>query len=137
MVFLVPFDGTPQATAALERAVEYAGAMDCDVVATALVPTGESVAERRQWIDPAEDFAAETAAGDLRRKIEEATDDTELRFEDSGAHAPDGGLSETVRRVAREVDATAVFLGAAGDGQVVVPVDGEGADFDVHVVRGR
>ncbi|WP_225334839.1 universal stress protein [Halomicrobium urmianum] len=137
MVFLVPYDGTPQTTAALERAVSYGAALDHDVVATTLVPTGESYAERRQWIDPSEDFAVETAADDLQRKIEEATADAELRFEDSGAHAPDGGLSEAVRRVAREVDADVVFLGGAGDGRVVVPVDGEGADFDVHVVRGR
>jgi len=136
MVFLVPYDGSSLARGALERAVEYAGALDRDVVAVSYIPTGNSYAERRQWVDPQENFAIDTATKDLERKIEEATDDTELRYDDVSAHSPAGGFSEEVRQTASDVDASVLFVGG-DDESVVVPV-GEATDevYDVHVVRG-
>lgn len=135
MVFLVPFDGSARAHAALDRAVTYGAALDRDVVAVSYVPTGTDFAERRRWVDSSEDFAAETVASDLQRKIEEATDDAELRYEDESAHSPAGGLSKELRQTALDVDATAVFVGCADDGRVVVPIDDDADAFDVHVVR--
>jgi len=136
MVFLVPFDGSPLADAALDRAVTYAGALGTDVVAVSLIPTGSDYAQRRRRVDPDEDFAAETAASDLRRKIEEATDDTELHYDDVSAHSA-GELSASIRQVARDVDASVVFLGSADTDDIVVPIadlDEEDA-YDVHIVR--
>jgi nucleotide-binding universal stress UspA family protein len=136
MVFLVPYDGSPLASRALDRAVEYGDALDREVVAVSYIPTGNSYAERRRWIDPDEDFAADSATQDLRRKIEEATDDTELRYDDVSAHSPSGGFSEEIRQTARDVDATVVFVGSAEDERIVVPlseIDDE--DYDVHIVR--
>ena len=139
MVFLVQFDGSGPARTALERAVDYGRAMNEDVLAVALLPTGSDVAHRRTWIESDEDFAAESAVHALRRKIEEATDDTELVFEDATPQSPEGGLSPDVRRIASEVDASVVFLGGDGDGALEVELDGQaaGEDFDVHVVRRR
>jgi nucleotide-binding universal stress UspA family protein len=136
MVFLVPFDGSPLAEAALDRAVTYAAAMDTDVVAVSFIPTGADYAERRQRVDPHEDFAVETAASDLRRKIEEATDDAELRYDDVSAQSA-SEFSKLVRGVARDVDATVVFLGSDDTDNIVVPM-GEAAagdSYDVHIVR--
>lgn len=136
MVFLVPFDGSPLADAALDRAVEYAAALDTEVVAVSLVPTGADYTQRRRRVDPHEDFAAETAASDLRRKIEETTDDAELNYEDVSAHSANE-LSETIRQIARDVDATVVFLGSADTDDVVVPISDLADEdaYDVHVVR--
>lgn len=135
MVFLVPFDGSPLARLTLERAVEYGDALERQVIAVSFVPTADGYAQRRRWIDPTEDFAAESAASDLQRKIEEATDDAELRYEDSSAHSPAGGLSEELRTAARDVEATAVFVGSADDERVVVPLDELSDGYDVHIVR--
>ena len=135
MVFLVPFDGSPRARAALDRAVTDGAALERDVVAVSYVPTGADYAERRRWVDPTEDFAVDTAADDLRRKIEEATDDAEVSFEHVSAQTPVGGLSEEVRGTARDVGATAVYVGTADDGRVVVPIGEDADDYDVHVVR--
>ena len=136
MVFLVPFDGSPQAAAALERAVAFGAAVDTDVVAVSLVPTGDDYAQRRRRVDPTEDFAAENAAADLRRKIEESTDDAERRYEDFSAWSATD-LSETIRRVASDVGASVVFLGSSDAEEIVVPVteDGGATAFDVYVVR--
>jgi len=136
MVFLVPFDGSPLAETALHRAVDYAAAMDTEVVAVSLVPTVADYTQRRRRVDPHEDFAAETAASDLRRKIEETTDDAELNYEDVSAYSA-SELSDTIRQVARDVDASVVFLGSADTDDVVVPIselDDEDA-YDVHIVR--
>jgi len=136
MVFLVPFDGSPLAEAALERAVTYADAMDTDVVAVSLIPTGSDYAQRRRRVDPDENFAAETAATDLRRKIEEATDDAELHYEDVSAYSANE-LSDTIRQVARDVDAEVVFLGSADTDDVVIPISelNDEDAYDVYIVR--
>ena len=136
MVFLVPFDGSQLAEAALERAVTYADAMDTDVVAVSLIPTGSDYAQRRRRVDPDENFAAETAATDLRRKIEEATDDAELHYEDVSAYSANE-LSDTIRQVARDVDAEVVFLGSADTDDVVIPISelNDEDAYDVHIVR--
>jgi len=136
MAFLVPFDGSALADAALDRAVTYAQAMHEDVVAVSYIPTGADYAERRRRVDPDEDFAAETAASDLRRKIEEATDDAELRYDDPSAFSTDE-LSADIQRTARDVNATVVFLAGDGGEDLVVPLSelSEADAYDVHVVR--
>ncbi len=142
MVFLVPFDGSPAATAALDRAVEHGEAFDRKVVAVSFVPTGTEFAKRRIWVDPGEDFALESARQELERKIDETTDDTELVYDDATAGSPDDGIANEVRQVARDVDATVLFVGASegasenGEGLVTPfgPISAD-ADYDVHVVR--
>ena len=140
MVFLVPFDGSPVSEAALARAVEHGQALGEEIVAVSIIPTGAEYAERRKWIEPDDEFAAETASAELRRKIEETTDDAERNFAESGAYSPDDGLTERVRRVARDVKASVLFVGANGEssadrlrtpfGEVVTD-----AEYDIHIVR--
>jgi len=138
MVFLVPYDGSPVSEAALDRAVEHARALEVDVLAVSFVPTGSEYAERRKWIRPEEDFAVESARAELRRKIEETTDDAERNYLDSGATVEDG-VSEHIRRTAGDVGAETLYVGTSND-------DGDGlrtpfggiasdADYDVHLVR--
>ncbi|MEF8783593.1 MAG: universal stress protein [Haloarculaceae archaeon] len=139
MVFLVPFDGSPVSEAALDRAVEHGKALEEDVVAVSLVPTGTEYAERRKWIRPDEDFAAETASAALRRKIAETTDDAERTFSEPGAQSPGDGLSDRIRQIARDVDASVLFVGAGGsrDDSLQTPFGGVAAeaDYDIHIVR--
>jgi nucleotide-binding universal stress UspA family protein len=142
MVFLVPFDGSPRSEAALARAVEHAEALGEEVVAVSFVPTGDTHAERRRWIDPEEDFAVETASADLERKIEEATDDAERNYTDQSAQSDGRGVADRIRQVAVDVGASTVFVGTAGtDGeepdQLSTPFGGVASDgpYDLHLVR--
>jgi nucleotide-binding universal stress UspA family protein len=142
MVFLVPFDGSPVSEAALARAVEYGTALGEEVLAVAIIPTGAAHVERRKWIQPDEDFAAETASAELRRKIEEATDDAERTFAESGAQSPEDGLTQRVRQVAADVDTSVLFVGAtatAGNDRLQTPFGdiANSADYDIHVVRAK
>jgi nucleotide-binding universal stress UspA family protein len=140
MVFFVPFDGSASADAALRRAVEHGRALDREVVAVSFVPTGSEFAERRKWITPADDFAADEASAALKRKIEETTDETELVYEETSAGSPDDGIGEEVRRAAEDVDASILFVGAGdssvGDGlRTRFGTVASTGSYDVHIVR--
>jgi len=138
MVFLVPFDGSPVSDIALAKAVEHGTAMGQEVVAVSFVPTGARYVERRKWIQPDAEFAAETASADLRRKIEETTDEAERTYAESGAQSP-GGLADNVRRVARDVDASVLFVGVenTNESSLRTPFGeiADGGDYDVYLVR--
>ncbi|MFC7056895.1 universal stress protein [Halovenus salina] len=138
MVFLVPYDGSPVSEAALDRAVEHGKALEKEVVAVTFIPTGAEYAERRKWIQPQEDFAIDSARAELKRKIDETTDESERNFLDSGATV-ENGVGGHIRQAAHEVEASAVYVGAA---------EQEGTDYrtpfgeittdetyDLHLVR--
>ena len=139
MVFLVPFDGSPAAEAALGRAVEHGRALGRRVLAVAFVPTGAEFAERRTWIEPDDDFAVESASNALRRKIAEATDETELVYEATSASSPADGIADAVRRTAADVDAEVLFVGLENGSEDALETRfgtiSATADYDLHLVR--
>jgi nucleotide-binding universal stress UspA family protein len=140
MVFVVPFDGSPVAEAALRRAVEHGRALGRDVLAVSYVPTGAEFAERRTWIEPGEDFAVEEASASLQRKIEETTDATELVYEDATAGSPADGIGDAVRETAMDVGARVLFVGIANGSEDALETRfgsiSATASYDVHLVRG-
>jgi nucleotide-binding universal stress UspA family protein len=140
MVFLVPYDGSSVSEAALDRAVEHGKALDEDVVAVSLIPTGSTYAERRKWIEPGEEFALESARAELKRKIAETTDSSERSLADSGASAPRDGVGDRIRRVASEVDASVLFVGTSertAEERLSTPFGtiAQDGEYDVHLVR--
>jgi len=140
MVFLVPYDGSRVAQAALDRAVEHGKALGEEVVAVSLVPTGSEYAERRKWIEPGDDFAAESARSTLERKIAEATDDSERVLTGSSASAPQDGVSDRIRQVANDVGASVLYVGTRNREESTDPMTPFGpvsadGSYDVHLVR--
>jgi len=70
MTYLVPFDGSDLAVAALERATEFASAMDEPVVVLAVVPEGEpEFAAERGWTDEDESYDPVAVADRLRSQV--------------------------------------------------------------------
>lgn len=139
MVFLVPYDGSRVARIALDRAVSHGEALETDVVAVSFVPTGAEYAERRKWIDPSENFAAESAQSTLERKIEESTDDAERLFSETVASAPTDGVADQIKQVADDVDASVLYVGTSesDEEELMTPfgtISPDGA-YDVHLVR--
>jgi len=140
MVFLVPYDGSRVAEAALDRAVTHGEALGEKVVAVSFVPTGTEYVRRRKWIEPGEDFALESAREELHRKIEETTDDAERHFEGPGASAPQDGVAEDIKQVAAEVEASVLFVGTTGDSDAETVDTPFGSiapngEYDIHLVR--
>jgi len=140
MVFLVPYDGSTVSEAALDRAVEHGAALDEQVVAVSLIPTGSEYAERRKWIEPDEEFAVESARSELRRKIAETTDRSERPLVGMGASSPGDGVTDRIRRVATEVDASVLFVGTnseQSEDRLTTPFGtvSQDGEYDVHLVR--
>ena len=82
MTYLVPFDGSPLAEAALARAVEFAAALEEVVVALSVVPVDErDFAVERGWIDDGEAYDPDTVVDRLRSQVAEIAPDATFRCE--------------------------------------------------------
>ena len=143
MTFLVPYDGSDLALAALVRADEYAEAVDEDVTVVTVVPESERYAREKGWVDAGEEFAVREVIADRHREALRHSPEASFRSERVDGSATAGTVANTIRRVARDVDASVVFLGSEDAGRIVVPVTSVGgsvaadASYDVHIVRRR
>ena len=146
MTYLVPFDGSPLAEAALARAVEFAAALEEAVVALSVVPVDErDFAVERGWIDDGEAYDPDTVVDRLRSQVAEIAPDATFRYEHpedvSSVASVTTDVVRTVRVVAQEVGASVVFIGSENAGRVSTPVCSVGAPvsedprYDVHIVR--
>lgn len=143
MTFLVPYDGSDLARAALVRGDEYADALDEDVAVVSVIPESKRYAREKGWIGREEAFEPREVVADIHREVVDLAPDASFRAErvDRGAGA--GTVATTIRRVAADVDASVVFLGSENAGRIVVPVASVGGSvaadtaYDVHLVRRR
>ena len=146
MTYLVPFDGSPLAEAALERAAEFASVMDEDVLALSVVPVDEpSFAVERGWVDDESAFDPEEVAERLRSQVERLAPDATFRCEHpadvSSVASVTTDVVRTIRTVAGDVGASIIFIGSENAGRVSTPVSSVGAPvsedprYDVHIVR--
>ncbi|WP_436923718.1 universal stress protein [Halosimplex amylolyticum] len=146
MTYLVPFDGSVLAEAALERATEFAALTDEEVVALAVVPLEErDFAVERGWIDEGERYDPDEVAAALEVQVKRVAPDATFRCERpedvSSVASITTDVVRTVRSVAQDVDAAIVFIGSENAGRVSTPVSSVGAPvsedprYDVHIVR--
>jgi nucleotide-binding universal stress UspA family protein len=123
MTFVVPFDGSPLAQAALSRAVAFAGVTDETLVAVTVVPAGNAdYAQDKGWLSADESFDRETVVERIRGSVVDLAPDASFRVEFVDRHAPSGTLSTRIRRVLREETATMVFVGSDNAGRVAASV---------------
>ena len=143
MTFLVPYDGSELAEAALVRADEYAEALAEDVTVVSVVPESKRYAREKEWVDAGEPFEVREVIADLHRQVTGLSPEASFRSERVDGSATGGTIANALRRVARDVDASVVFLGSENAGRIVVPIASVGgsvaadARYDVHLVRRR
>lgn len=145
MVYLIPFDGSPLAEAALQRARDFAGDTGAEVVAISAVPAEEKYAEERGWVDHGERFDPEAVARGLEARVGELAPDASFRWEvpehGSTMASTSTDVARTIRQVAHELDAEVVFVGSENAGRVAAPVTSVGSpvsedpSYDVFIVR--
>lgn len=142
MTFLVPFDGSALAEAALVRAVEFAGVFDEDVLAVSVVPEGNAAyARERDWLGPDEPFDLQSVVSTLHTQVATLCPSADFRHLTVGTHASPGTIATRVRRRARCEDVSMVFVGSDNAGHLVTKVSSVGgtiaaADaYDVVIVR--
>lgn len=141
MAFVVPFDGSDLAEAALTRAVEYARVLDEDVVAVTVVPERKRYGRKKGWIDPGQSYDPDEIIESLREQIQELAPDASFDYERIREFPPEAELAGHIERLAMEHDPSVLFLGSDNVGRVVTPLTSVGVRvaaegvYDVFVVR--
>jgi nucleotide-binding universal stress UspA family protein len=146
MSLLVPFDGSPLAAQALERAATFGDLLDEDVVALTIVPDDDDYARGRGWITEGEPFDPDTIATGMQSRVSEIDPEATFRVERVSSDEPTATATTNVvreiRRVASEIEASVVFIGSENAGSVISPQSSVGSPvandqrYDVYVVRG-
>jgi nucleotide-binding universal stress UspA family protein len=144
MTLIVPFDGSEFAEAALVRATQFGDALDEAVLAVTVVPQDNAAyARKRGWLGPADPFDGDAIAETLGGRVAEVAPAAEFRIEEIGRYAPSGAIANRLRKVARQEDASMVFIGSGNAGRLVSSVASVGSGlagnetYDVVVVRRR
>ncbi|SDQ44966.1 universal stress protein [Natronobacterium texcoconense] len=141
MTFVVPFDGSDLAEAALVRAVEYGRALEEDVAAVTVVPERTRYAREKGWIDEDEPYDVDAVVDCLREQVEALASDATFEYERIREFPPEDRIADHVERLALEHDPSVVFLGSDNVGRVVTPLTSVGVhvaaerSYDVFVVR--
>ncbi|ELY54429.1 hypothetical protein C491_19729 [Natronococcus amylolyticus DSM 10524] len=141
MTFVVPFDGSELAAAALVRALEYGRALEEDVVAVSVVPERNRYAREKGWIADEEPFDPERIVATLRDHVRELAPEASFDAERIREFPPEDRLATYIERLVLEHDPSVVFLGSDNVGRVVTPLTSVGVHlaaedaYDVFVVR--
>ncbi|TYL36479.1 universal stress protein [Natronococcus pandeyae] len=142
MAFLVPFDGTYLAEAALMRASEYGEALEEDVIALTVVPDHEGYAIDVGWYETREDepFSVPYVAAKLREGVDDIAPGATFRHEQIDDRTP-AAIANRIKQTAEEIRPSVVFLGTDNVGEIAEPITSvaggvaENATYDVHIVR--
>ncbi|WP_049890321.1 universal stress protein [Natronorubrum sulfidifaciens] len=143
MTFVVPFDGSELAEAALVRAAEYGVALEEDVVAVTVVPERKRYAREKGWIGEDDAYDVSAVVDRLRARVESLTPEASFEFERIREFPPEARIAGHIERLALEHDPSVVFLGSDNVGRVVTPLTSVGVHiagdetYDVFVVRQR
>jgi len=144
MTLVVPFDGSDLAEAALVRATEFGSVFDEDVLAISVIPKGNNdYAREHGWIGQDEEFDLESVVSTLHEQVVNLCPSADFRHKVVDRYAPSGSISKRLRKVAREEDASMVFLGSENAGHLVSAVSSVGSSvaadeaYDVVIVRDR
>lgn len=141
MAFVVPFDGSELAEAALVRAVEYGRALDEDVVAVTVVPERKRYAREKGWISPDESVDVDAIVEALREQVAALAPDAAFDHERIREFPPEDKIADHIEELALAHEPSVVFLGSDNVGRVVTPLSSVGVHvaaeeaYDVFIVR--
>ena len=142
MTLLVPFDGSALAEAALVRASQFGTAFDEAVLAVGMIPAGDDeYARDHGWIGPDEGFEVDAVASELHSQVTDVCASVDFRYEVIERYASQGTISNRVRRIAKDEDATMVFIGSENAGRLISSLHSVGSaiaadeSYDVVIVR--
>jgi len=97
MTFVVPFDGSNLAEAALVRAVEYGTALQEDIAAVTVVPERKGYARQKGWIEEGEAYDVEAVVESLRERVRSLAPDASFEYERIRG-VPAGSATRRTRR---------------------------------------
>ncbi|MCU4718785.1 universal stress protein [Halapricum hydrolyticum] len=142
MTLVVPFDGSDLAEAALIRAAEFAVVFDEPILAVTVIPQGNTrYARENGWIGPDEEWDEKVVASRLHERVTRLAPGADFEPKLVDRYPTAGTISNRVRRVAKDVNASMVFVGSESAGQIVTSLSSVGSgiatdrSYDVVIVR--
>lgn len=142
MTFVVPFDGSAYAEAALVRAREFAPGVDETVQAVTIVPRGNvRYAREKGWLGPDDPFDVAVITDTLAERVNEITPLAEFHHETCSREVSGNVVARPIRKFARREGATTVFVGSPSAGRLTRRLSSVGervgadAAYDVMIVR--
>jgi nucleotide-binding universal stress UspA family protein len=141
MTFVVAFDGSPLAEAALRRGVELGDAVGEPVVAVSVVPRDSLYARQHGWVDDERAYDPAEQAERLRQWVADLAPEAEFRVEELRGNATQRDVAKQIRRAAYDLEATVVVIGSENAGRVFSPISSVGntvassEKYDVFIVR--
>ncbi|MDQ2052409.1 universal stress protein [Natronolimnohabitans sp. A-GB9] len=141
MTFVVPFDGSTLAQAALARAVEYSVALEEDVTAVSVIPERKKYAREKGWIADDEPYDVDAVVDALREQVRSLAPDASYEYERIREFPPEARLANRIEELVVEQEPSVVFLGSDNVGRVVTPLTSVGVhladeeSYDVFIVR--
>jgi nucleotide-binding universal stress UspA family protein len=146
MTLLAPYDGSPLSRTAVRRAAEFGKFRDEDVVVLTVVPDDRTFAEDRGWVEEGASYAPEAVEERFETEAADLAPQATFRAErpepsESLSSSTPDDILRTIREVAREVEATVLFVGSDNADRLAVPTVSIGShltddpEYDVHVVR--
>lgn len=126
-MYLVAYDGSRLANAALDRAAQFASATGHDVLAVAVIPDDSAYAVEAGWVPSREVFDQQTVVGELHETAVDIAPSASFQAVTVGRDPAPGNI--------------VIFVGSENAGRVVVPLVSVGGnvasddDHDVHIVR--
>lgn len=141
MTFVVPFDGSKLAEAALVRSVEYGTALEEEIVVVSVVSERKRYAREKGWIDQDDEYDVNSVIENLRERATTLAPEATFEYERIREFPPDGGIAAHIERMAQEHDPSVLFLGSDNVGRVVTPLASVAANivteesYDIHIVR--
>lgn len=144
MTLVAPFDGSLLAEAGLVRATEFGNVFDEDVLAVSVIPKGnKKYAREHGWVTQDEEFDLRSVITTLHEQVTDLCPSANFRHEVVDKYAQSGQIAKRLRKVARNEDASMVFIGSENAGRIVTTVSSVGAtvatdqSYDVVIVRDR
>jgi len=144
MTLVVPFDGSELAEAALVRAIEFGSVFEEDVLAVSVIPKGNTgYARERGWLGHDEEFDIDAVVSALHEQVIDLCPSADFRHITVDRYAPPGSIALHLRKIARQEDASMVFIGSENAGRLVTKVSSVGGTvatdqaYDVVIVRDR
>lgn len=141
MSIVVPFDGSALSRAALRRANTFRGVLDERLVAVTVIPRSERYARDRGWLDPGEAFSDRRVVATIHESVANIAPAADFRHEFTDRRGAAGTVARKVRDMARDEDASVVFIGSDNAGSLVSSVSSVGSTvaadeaYDVFIVR--
>ncbi|ELZ05031.1 hypothetical protein C482_02716 [Natrialba chahannaoensis JCM 10990] len=141
MVFVVPFDSSELAEAALVRATEYGALLNQDIVVVTVIPERNRYAREKGWIGENETVAVDVIADQLRDRVKTLAPEASFEYKYIREFPPESRLAGHIERLILEHEPSVVFLGSDNVGRIVTPLTSVGAhvaadhSYDVFIVR--